>query len=275
MKRTTVGLSDIGRVRKSNQDTFALFPELHLSIVADGMGGRPAGEIASKITAEAIHAFFLTATTTPPDLRLRSERRAHATGIGPSNRRVRPERRVRSDSFSDLALLHEAIVYANRKVIEAAEAESSRRGMGTTVVAMLARPTEVSIGFLGDSRAYLHREETLTQLTQDHSLVNEYIRQGILTPELAHAHPYRHVITRGVGVERIVQPETFKHSAQVGDLFLLCTDGLSNMLDADEINAILIKTKGNLLLAAKTLIDSAKEAAGKDNITVILVGYDE
>ncbi len=240
MKVVSVGQTDVGLIRKLNQDVFGIFPESDLNIVADGMGGRPAGEVASKVAVEAIRDFFSNPTETP-----------------------------------DLSSIHAAILHANKKVLDAAEGESSRRGMGTTVVVLLARPTEVLIGFLGDSRAYLHRAGTLTQLTQDHSLVNEYIKLGILTPEAARVHPFRHVISRGIGVGAEVAPETLKQSAQAGDCFLLCTDGLSNLINHGQINAILTETKGNLSLAASTLIESAKKAGGKDNITVVLVGYEE
>jgi protein phosphatase len=146
--------------------------------------------------------------------------------------------------------------------------------MGTTVVVMLISSEEVVIGFTGDSRAYLHRDGVLTQITEDHSVTNEYIRAGVITREEAKYHPLRHVISRGVGVEPNVLPESFKTSAQVGDIFLLCTDGLSNMVDAEEINSILNKNQGNLSLAVSALVERAKAASGKDNITIVLARYD-
>jgi len=241
---TVVGLSDVGLVRAKNQDVFGIFPELSMAIVADGMGGRPAGEVASKMTMDAICAFLRNAKETVPQ------------------------------SLSDLLLLDKAIVDANKKVYEASLENAAYQGMGTTVVVMLISSEEVVIGFTGDSRAYLHRDGVLTQITEDHSVTNEYIRAGVITREEAKYHPLRHVISRGVGVEPNVLPESFKTSAQVGDIFLLCTDGLSNMVDAEEINSILNKNQGNLSLAVSALVERAKAASGKDNITIVLARYD-
>ncbi len=241
---TVVGLSDVGLVRVKNQDVFGVFPELNMAIVADGMGGRPAGEVASKMTMDAICEYMVNAKGKDPNL---------------------PE---------DLPLLNKAIIYANKKVFDASIENTAYRGMGTTVVAMLIHSEEVLVGFAGDSRAYLHRDGVLKQITEDHSVTNEYIRAGVITREQAKTHPLKHVISRGVGVEPTVSPETFKAVAQVGDVFLLCTDGLSNMLDAEEINAVLIKDRENLSVAVESLIQGAKGAGGRDNITVILVRYD-
>ncbi|MBI3358033.1 MAG: Stp1/IreP family PP2C-type Ser/Thr phosphatase [Nitrospirae bacterium] len=240
---TAVGSSDIGLVRAKNQDVFGIFPELNLAIVADGMGGRPAGEVASKMAMEAICELLVNAK--------------EAEGV----------------SLFDLSYLSKAISYANKKIFDASEKSKLYRGMGTTLVAALVHSEEVLIGFVGDSRAYLHRDGVLTQITEDHSVTNEYIRAGMITREEAKTHPLKHVISRGVGVEPTISSETFKKSAQAGDIFLLCTDGLSNMVDAEEINFILKKNKGNLSLAMSTLIERAKEAGGRDNITVVLVRY--
>ncbi len=241
---TVVGLSDIGLVRAKNQDVFGIFPEFNMAIVADGMGGRPAGEVASKMAMDAIHECLISAKNEASPIPM------------------------------DLALLDKAIVYANKKVFDASEENPIYMGMGTTVVAMLINPEAVLIGFAGDSRAYLHRDGVLKQITEDHSVTNEYIRAGMITREEAKTHPLRHVISRGVGVEPNVSPETLRTSAQVGDIFLLCTDGLSNMIDAEEINAVLNDNKGNLSLAVSALIESAKAGGGRDNITVVLARYD-
>ncbi len=264
MKITSFGQTDVGLVRKLNQDRFALLPELELYIIADGMGGRPAGDVASQITVDAISDFIFSRQEKTPTTK--SERRKRPS-------RIKSERRIQDEAFDDPALLHEMMVHANWKVLDAAVKKKAYRGMGTTVVILLARPTEVVIGYLGDSRAYLHREGVLYPLTQDHSLTYEYIKAGILTPEAALAHPFRHVLSRGVGVEAIVAPETVRQSVQSGDLFLLCTDGLSNMLSDDQINQTLKQAHGDLNLAASTLIENAKKAGGKDNITVVLIDY--
>lgn len=252
---TVVGASDVGLVRSKNQDVFGVFPELNMAIVADGMGGRPAGEVASKLAMDAICEFLLNA----------QQATALAKGEAKSEDGV---------LLADLPLLHKAIVYANKQVFDASIENTNYRGMGTTVVAMLIHSEEVLIGFAGDSRAYLHRDGVLKQITEDHSVTNEYIRAGVITREQAKTHPLKHVISRGVGVEPTVSPETFKVSAQVGDIFLLCTDGLSNMLDAEGINAVLTKNKENLSTAVESLIEGAKGAGGRDNITVVLIRYD-
>jgi sec-independent protein translocase protein TatC len=240
---TIVGGSDVGLVRAKNQDVFGVFPELSMAIVADGMGGRPKGEVASKMAMDAICEF------------------------------LRNEKGENSMLLADLSLLHKAIVYANQQVFNEAIENTACRGMGTTVVAMLVYGEEVLVGFAGDSRAYLHRDGVLKQITEDHSVTNEYIRAGVITREQAKTHPLRHVISRGVGVEPTVSPETFKASAQAGDIFLLCTDGLSNMIEAETMSAILTQHKENLSIALENLIEGAKAAGGKDNITVVLVRY--
>jgi protein phosphatase len=256
MKITAAGGSDIGLVRKKNQDALGLFPEAGLYIVADGIGGRPAGEVASQMTVDLLRDFFVNAKE-------------------PSAK-------------ADLASLHDAIFHVNKKVYEASQKNPAYDGMGTTVVALMTDPpqtshgpqesysSEVFIGFAGDSRCYLYREENLTQMTQDHSVTNEYIKLGVLTPEAARTHPMKHVISRGVGVASTVQPETFRTAVCAGDLFLLCTDGLSNMVAHEEINALLAQTKsGGLDTAVSALIEGAKKKGGRDNIPVLLVSFEE
>ncbi len=241
MKIIAVGQTDIGLVRKKNQDTYGLFSELGLYIIADGMGGRPAGEVASQMAVDLMQKFFINA----------------------------------KDASPNLSLLNDAILHTNKKVYEASQAHSAYDGMGTTLVALLAHPSTVLIGFVGDSRAYLHRGGVLKQLTQDHSLVNEYIKLGILTPEAARTHRLRNVISRGIGVGSTTQPETFEVPAQAGDLFLLCTDGLSNMVDHEGINDILNRTgRCGSDETATALIEGAKEKGGRDNITVVLVSFE-
>jgi protein phosphatase len=240
---TITGISDIGKVRLKNQDVFGIFPEMSLAIVADGMGGRPAGEVASQMAMDTIYESLLS------------------------------ESKMKSYPL-DLSSLGKAITDANRKVYDAAEQNLDYHGMGTTVVAVLANSTETLIGFSGDSRVYLHRRGRLTQITMDHSVVNEYIRVGVITPEEAEHHPLKNVISRGVGVESTILPETFKYPAESGDIFLLCTDGLSNMMKAAAICEVLTKKRTNLSLAVSMLIEGAKHAGGKDNITVILIRYD-
>jgi protein phosphatase len=273
MKEKVFGQSDVGLVRKKNQDAFGLFSELGLYIIADGMGGRPAGEVASQMTVDLVHQFLSDA------------------------KKNHPEQWADQHSASRQHIIRDAILFANKKVFDLSESNPAYHGMGTTVVVLTSivgndtrSPTghnvagpfaasvgvaaRVGLGYVGDSRAYRHRGGKLDQLTQDHSVVNEYIKMGMLTPEGASNHSLKHVLSRGVGVGDTVLPDTLDASVEAGDLFLLCTDGLSNMLDHQEINAILNRTKGNISDAAVALIEGAKEKGGRDNITVVLVSYE-
>ncbi|MEK7702987.1 MAG: twin-arginine translocase subunit TatC [Nitrospirota bacterium] len=240
---TMAGFSDVGLVRAMNQDVFGIFPEINLAIVADGMGGRPAGEVASKMALDVILETFV------------NEKKA-------------------SSFTADFGSLHCAITSANTSVFEAAEHNMDYQGMGTTVVAALIYLKEVLIGFSGDSRAYRNRSGTLTQLTMDHTVANEYFRAGVITKEEAENHPLKRVISRGVGVESAIMPETLRSDAMRGDLFLLATDGLFNMISNEAIGVILTKHHADLSAAISELIGEAKAAGGKDNITVILVRYE-
>lgn len=240
MKVTTAGVTDVGRVRRSNEDSFGLFPELNLYIVADGMGGHAAGEVASKMAVDAIKEFL-----TSPEITQQSQE----------------------------AQLARAIAYANQKIYEAGEQDPSLSGMGTTIVAVLAQPMETIIGFVGDSRVYLQQNNKIEQLTQDHSLVNEYVRKGLLTVEAAERHPLKHVISRALGTNAAVEVETIQRTPASGDILLLCSDGLSNKLSSHEMSAILTETGGDLNKAGSLLVQKAKDKGGEDNITAILVGY--
>ena len=240
MKVITAGITDVGRVRRSNEDSLGLFPDLELYIVADGMGGHAAGEVASKMAVDAIKEFL-----TSPEITQQSQE----------------------------AQLARAIAYANQKIYEAGEQDPSLSGMGTTVVAVLAQPMEAIIGFVGDSRVYLQQNDKIEQLTQDHSLVNEYVRKGLLTVEAAERHPLKHVISRALGTNAAVEVETLHRTPAAGDILLLCSDGLSNKLTIHEINAILIEAAGNLEKAGNRLVQKANDKGGEDNITAVLVGY--
>jgi protein phosphatase len=242
MKVTTAGITDVGRVRRSNEDSLGLFPELNLYIVADGMGGHAAGEVASKMAVDAIKEFL-----TSPEITQQSQE----------------------------AQLARAIAYANQKIFETGEQDPALSGMGTTVVAVLAEPMETIIAFVGDSRVYLHQNNKIEQLTQDHSLVNEYVRKGLLTVEAAERHPLKHVISRALGTNASVQVETIHRTPAPGDILLLCSDGLSNKLNPQEMNAILTETAGNLEKAGSLLIQKANDKGGEDNITAVLIGYQE
>src|SRR5215216_6316771 len=226
----TAALSHPGRRRRHNEDSYVVQPPLFA--VADGMGGAKAGEVASGLAAAAVQ---------------------ESDGEGQSG-----EARV-------AALIEEA----NRRVFRRASEDREASGMGTTMTVALVEDDKVAIGHVGDSRAYLIRNGRLQQLTDDHSLVAELVRSGKLTPEEAEAHPQRSVITRALGTEADVDVDTFSVEATEGDLFLLCSDGLTTMVDDEAILDAVRQNRPNLEHAAKALVNAANREGGEDNITVI------
>jgi protein phosphatase len=227
----SAGLSDAGRRRRHNEDAFVCQPPVFA--IADGMGGAQAGELASRLAAAAVA-------------------RSEAEG-GNGRERV-------------IALVNEA----NRSVYERSADDETVSGMGTTMTAALAEGDQVWIGHVGDSRAYLLREGRLEQLTEDHSLVAELVRSGRLSPDEAGSHPHRSVITRALGTDPDVDVDTIAVDARPGDLFMLCSDGLTSMVDDEMVLALLERHRSDLEAAARVLIDEANAAGGEDNITVVL-----
>ena len=222
--------SDTGRARRANEDAF--YAHAPVFAVADGMGGAQAGEVASRTVVDRL-------------------RRGLPDGGSPEER---------------LALLAEE---ANDLIHRKAAEDEQRAGMGTTLTAAYVDEDAVSFGHVGDSRAYLFRDDKLQQLTNDHSLVGEMVRRGKLTAEQAEEHPQRSIITRALGPEPVVEVDHMTTFARDGDLFLLCSDGLTSMIGDDAIEAIL-RAGPDLATAGHALIDAANEAGGRDNITVIL-----
>ncbi len=222
--------TDTGRQRNANEDSF--FVRAPIFVVADGMGGAQAGEVASKAAADAFDVDL-------PE--------------GP------PER-----------VLRETIATANRTIHELARADPSRAGMGTTLTAAIvdAAADEVAIGHVGDSRAYRLRGGKLEQLTRDHSLVEEMRRQGQLTDAQAEDHPQRSIITRALGPEPEVEPDVQTVPAAPGDVFLICSDGLTTMLGEAKI-AKLLAGASSMSAAVRALVDEANRAGGRDNITAL------
>ncbi|HSK16990.1 MAG TPA: Stp1/IreP family PP2C-type Ser/Thr phosphatase [Gaiellaceae bacterium] len=227
----SAGRTDPGRVRRRNEDSFVIDPPLFA--VADGMGGAQAGEVASRLAAAAFREYH----------------EADSEG---------PEARVR-------AIIQEA----NRRIYERARSDSEASGMGTTITAALVGADGVTIGHVGDSRAYRIREGRLEQLTDDHSLVADLMRGGRLTQEEAEAHPQRSVITRALGTDPDVDVDTLSVEAAAGDLFLLCSDGLTTMVP-DEAILRTVEEASTLDDAALALLRAANKGGGEDNITVVL-----
>jgi PPM family protein phosphatase len=223
--------TDTGRQRNANEDSF--FTREPVFVVADGMGGAQAGEVASKAAAEAFAGELASAP---------------------------PER-----------LLRETIEGANRSIHEHARDDPGLAGMGTTITAAIVDPEaeEVAIGHVGDSRAYRFRNGRLERLTRDHSLVEEMRRKGQLTEAQAEDHPQRSIITRALGPEPEVEVDLQTVPAQPGDVFLICSDGLTTMLDDDQI-ARLLSRASSMQSAVRALVDEANRAGGRDNITVVL-----
>jgi protein phosphatase len=226
----STALSHAGRRRRHNEDAYVVEPPLFA--VADGMGGAKAGEVASSLAAAALQ---------------------ETDGEGSSG-----EARV-------AALIQEA----NRRVFRRATEDRDVSGMGTTMTVALVEGERVVIGHVGDSRAYLFRDGRLEQLTEDHSLVAELVRSGKLTPEEAEIHPQRAVITRAVGTEPDVDVDTFSIEGAPGDLFMICSDGLTDMIDEETIREAVEENRPDLQQAAKALVNAANRVGGEDNITVV------
>jgi protein phosphatase len=227
--------SDTGRQRRANED--ALMVRSPLFVVADGMGGAQAGEVASKLAVEAFQGGL-------PDGRA-------------------PE-----------AALERLAQAANSRIHELSHANAEQAGMGTTLTAIYVGERDVAIAHVGDSRAYCLRDGRLLRLTDDHSLVDELMRQGRLTPEEAVEHPQRSVITRALGIEGTVEVDTRSFKGQAGDVYLVCSDGLTTMISEERITELLNATP-RLRDAGEALIAEANRAGGRDNITVVLLRLEE
>jgi len=243
------GLTHVGRQRQHNEDAFLVEETANLYLVADGMGGHAAGEIASRIAVDSINEFILH--TKEDD------------GTWPH---AYDEHFKRSTNR-----LMAAVRMANTRVLEAMRKDARLRGMGTTVVACLAENSTMSVAHVGDSRAYLIRDGQLTRITSDHSWVFEQVQAGMLTEAEAEKHPLRNVITRALGGALQVSPDASEIEARPGDLFLLCSDGLTGMVPESEILRLVASNDGNLEEACRQLIDTANERGGLDNITAVLV----
>jgi protein phosphatase len=243
-----VGLTDQGLVRASNQDAFAVMNDRETWIVADGMGGRAGGDVASRITVDLLVtelscSFDASSDEEVSDIQRRSDLLYRATHK--ANQSVRDEVRRRPDLY----------------------------GMGTTLVilSIVATPQPSAVlAHVGDSRAYCLRNGILTQITRDHSFVEEAVQGGTLTPLEASSHPMRHVLTRAVGAESHVEAEITVHPLSPDDLLLLCTDGLTKMIDDQDIRRILLQPATSLLDIAQALIKEANVRGGADNTTVVL-----
>jgi len=234
---------DPGRARSNNEDSVALDNDVALAVLADGMGGYNAGEVASNMATSFIRTELG---------RWLREAQTHA-----SDGEVRRAMDICVDN-------------ANRAIFNAANSNPQYAGMGTTLVVAVIRDSHLLVGHVGDSRAYRLRGGRLQQITRDHSLLQEQIDAGLITPEQAAFSANKNLVTRAVGVEDTVLLETHQHDVQPGDVYLLCSDGLSDMLDDASIGQLLLANE-SLTVACQALIDAANDAGGKDNISVVLV----
>ena len=232
-----IGKSDSGLKRTNNEDCFMVRSELGFCLVADGMGGAAAGEIASRIFAETTLELF-------------------SSSAGRSEKET-------------IELVQRAFNFANERILSHVKKNPHHKGMGCTAELMAFSDKGFIIGHIGDSRTYCLRDGQLKQLTEDHSLVQNQIDQRLITPSEARNHPLRNVILRAVGIKKKLALDLIRGITFSGDLFLLCSDGLSDMVDDNQIRNILFST-APLLQKAEKLIESANAAGGHDNITVVL-----
>lgn len=235
-------LTDTGKVRDNNEDAIAFDPSLGVALLADGMGGYNGGEVASGMAIALVQASF-------------GRWLAHAGPAAPP----RAVRRAMQSSTDE----------ANRAIFDASAANEQLRGMGTTLVVAAFGIPRVLVGHIGDSRCYRLRGTALEQLTRDHSLLQEQIDAGSITPQEAAVSPHRNLVTRALGIERQVELEINEHTAEPGDLFLLCSDGLSEMLSDAQIFTLLLQDR-SLPEKATLLVALANENGGRDNISVVL-----
>ncbi|SFL87385.1 Stp1/IreP family PP2C-type Ser/Thr phosphatase [Pelosinus propionicus] len=229
-------ISDIGLVRETNEDSYICDPP-HLFIVADGMGGHVAGEIASKLAISTVNGYI----------------QEH---VGKDNLEI---------------LLKDAIIQANTSIYQMALSKEEFSGMGTTVTASYIDGDTIYWGHVGDSRMYLLRNGKLNQLTNDHSLVWELVQSGNITRDEAYVHPKRNLLTRAVGTSCLITVDTGFVQWKPGDIVLMCTDGLTNMVSEQNICTLMQKTDCEISSIVEELVNQAKDAGGFDNITVILL----
>ncbi len=234
--------TDSGMVRSHNEDSIAVDPACGLAVLADGMGGYNAGEVASGIAVSVMMAELT------PILK--------EGGL---------------DEGLAVSLLAQSVMKANSAIYQAQKSDEQYAGMGTTVVSALFFDNRVAVAHVGDSRLYRLRGEVFETITRDHSLLQEQLDCGMITAEEARHSQNRNLVTRAVGIDPELDAEIHLHDVQVGDIYLLCSDGLNDMLEDEDIQAILSAMQGNLELAAEQLIQSANDNGGKDNVSVILM----
>ncbi len=253
MRFSYKAVTDVGRRRKGNEDSCLVNEEQRLFVVADGMGGHAAGEVASRVAVDAINEFVCL------------------TG---GDREITWPFELDADISYDGNRLKTAVRHANQKVLDATQQKAEYEGMATTVVAALIEDDAVNVAHVGDSRVYLLHGDELTQLTSDHSWVNEQIQNGVISADQARTHPLRNVVTRALGGKAELRVDMRTLKVQNGDILLLCTDGLTTMLPDPEIREHLLGAAPDVERAAQALVAAANEHGGEDNVTVVLVRFE-
>ena len=247
MKITAFGLTDVGRRRESNEDDFLLEPGSGVYAVADGMGGHAAGEIASHLAIDTLREVL-----------------------------HRDDQTIDRRSVDEVTeWLRGAVVEANRRICDSIRLHEERRGMGTTVVALVHAGDDAVVGHVGDSRMYLLREDELVRMTSDHSWVNEQVKLGLMNDDTAQRHPMRNIVTRALGSRPDVLVDVASAQIRAGDVLLLCSDGLNTMLSDEQIRAIVARHRHNPEAACRALVEEANRHGGEDNVTVVVACFSE
>ncbi|HJV74881.1 MAG TPA: Stp1/IreP family PP2C-type Ser/Thr phosphatase [Noviherbaspirillum sp.] len=242
--------TDTGLVRSQNEDAIAISPSYGIAILADGMGGYNAGEVASRIAVEITRQVLEEGID-----RLQEQQATSGANWGAQLQQ----------------LLDESIHRANAAVLEAAASKSEYNGMGTTIVAAVLHHSTITIAHVGDSRAYRLRQDALVQITRDHSLLQEQIDAGLISTEQARYAPNSNLVTRAVGVAQEIEVEVHEHRMEPGDVYLLCSDGLSDMLQLEEIQDVLNGQPASLEEVCEAMVRRANDNGGHDNISVVLI----
>ncbi len=244
------GMTDVGMKRTHNEDNLRLVPEHNLFIVADGMGGHASGEVASQIAVETVAQFFVD---------------SHA-----DEEITWPYKEDKTRTYFENMFVN-SVRYANLRVFQKASEDAAYKGMGTTFVAVLFGEDKYHVAHVGDSRCYRIRDKKLDQLTEDHSLLNDYKKMAKLTPEEERNFPHKNIIVRALGMKDTVLVDLASDSIKAGDLYLLCSDGLSGEVEDPDILKIALQHWDDVEAMCRELIKSANQNGGKDNVTVLCV----
>ncbi len=246
-------ITDTGRVREHNEDAIGSVPEIGLMVLADGMGGYNAGEVASGIAVQIV---------------------TELATVG-ANREERDEIDPHSGLMRQSIVLRDAVYRANKIIYQTAQSQTHCEGMGTTIVACMYYDDRVSIAHVGDSRAYRLRGGELEQITLDHSLLQELVDRGFYSEEEAQRSTNRNYVTRALGVESAVEVEVHEHDVLPDDVYLLCSDGLPDMVEDDDIHLTISTFNASLEVVGQQLVDLANDHGGRDNISVMLAQIKE